>query len=124
MPARRRSAEPEVQLVKISDLARLSGVPGPTIKHYMREGLLPEPHQRTSRNMAYYDARLADRVKVIKELQQERFLPLKLIADLLEPCLAPRRRWRCLACRSRGRSARPGSGTATVNTCSIQPAAS
>lgn len=85
MPARRRSAEPEVQLVKISDLARLSGVPGPTIKHYMREGLLPEPHQRTSRNMAYYDARLADRVKVIKELQQERFLPLKLIADLLEP---------------------------------------
>ncbi len=83
--ARRRSSAPEVQLVKISDLARLSGVPSPTIKHYMREGLLPEPHQRTSRNMAYYDARLADRVKIIKELQHERFLPLKLIGDLLEP---------------------------------------
>lgn len=63
----------------------MSGVPAPTIKHYMREGLLPEPHKRTSRNMAYYDARLADRVKVIKELQNERFLPLKIISDMLEP---------------------------------------
>jgi DNA-binding transcriptional MerR regulator len=72
-------------LIKISDLARLSGVPTPTIKHYMREGLLPGPERRTSRNMAYYDARLADRVKIIKELQQERFLPLKIIQDLLEP---------------------------------------
>lgn len=63
----------------------MSGVPTPTIKHYVREGLLSGPHKRTSRNMAYYDARLAERVKVIKELQQERFLPLKIISDLLEP---------------------------------------
>jgi DNA-binding transcriptional MerR regulator len=35
--------------------------------------------------MAYYDPRLAERVRVIKELQQLRFLPLKLISDLLEP---------------------------------------
>ncbi len=60
-------------------------MPTPTIKHYMREGLLPGPERRTSRNMAYYDARLAERVKVIKELQQTRFLPLKIISDLLEP---------------------------------------
>jgi DNA-binding transcriptional MerR regulator len=73
------------RLVRISDLAKLSGVPTPTIKHYMREGLLPGPEKRTSRNMAYYDARLAERVRVIKELQQSRFLPLKLIADILEP---------------------------------------
>lgn len=83
--SRRRAAVEEVELVKISDLARRSGVPAPTIKHYMREGLLPEPHKRTSRNMAYYDARLAERVRVIKELQQERFLPLKLIGEVLEP---------------------------------------
>lgn len=69
----------------MADLARLSGVPTPTIKHYMREGLLPGPEKRTSRNMAYYDVRLAERVKIIKELQQDRFLPLKLISDLLEP---------------------------------------
>lgn len=74
-----------MRLVKISQLATLSGVPGPTIKHYLREGLLSGPARRTSRNMAYYDARLAERVKVIKELQAERFLPLRVIGDLLEP---------------------------------------
>jgi DNA-binding transcriptional MerR regulator len=74
-----------VRLVKISRLAELSGVPAPTIKHYLREGLLSGPARRTSRNMAYYDARLAERVKVIKELQAERFLPLRVIVDLLEP---------------------------------------
>mgnify|MGYP000863157230 CR=1 FL=1 len=71
--------------MRISDLARLAGVPAPTIKHYMREGLLPRSQARTSRNMAYYDPRLAERVRVIKDLQTRRFLPLKLIADLLEP---------------------------------------
>jgi len=73
------------KLVKISELARLSGVPTPTIKHYIREGLLPEPARRTSRNMAYYDPQLADRVRQIKALQQAHFLPLKLIGELLEP---------------------------------------
>jgi DNA-binding transcriptional MerR regulator len=73
------------RLVKISELARLSGVPSPTIKHYMREGLLPGPAKRTSRNMAYYDADLAGRVKAIKNLQQKHFLPLKVIGDVLEP---------------------------------------
>jgi DNA-binding transcriptional MerR regulator len=75
----------ETALVKISELARLSGVPAPTIKHYMREGLLPKPARRTSRNMAYYDARLAERVRAIKELQQSHFLPLHVIGDLLAP---------------------------------------
>lgn len=77
----RRSSE----LVKISVLAKLSGVPAPTIKHYMREGLLPEPARRTSRNMSYYDVRLAERIQVIKQLQKERFLPLKIIGEILEP---------------------------------------
>ena len=81
--------DPVPQLVKISELARLSGVPSPTIKHYMREGLLPGPARRTSRNMAYYDARLADRVRAIKDLQQTHFFPLKVIADLLEPAPSP-----------------------------------
>jgi len=69
----------------MSELAERSGVSAPTIKHYIREGLLPGPEVRTSRNMAYYDARLASRVRVIKELQAERFLPLRLIGELLEP---------------------------------------
>ena len=72
-------------LVRISDLARQAGVPSATIKHYMREGLLPRPTARTSRNMAYYDPRLAAQVRTIKDLQTRRFLPLRLIGDLLEP---------------------------------------
>lgn len=66
-------------------LARRSGVPTPTIKHYIREGLLPGPAIRTSRNMAYYDARVVDRIRTIKSLQAEQFLPLRVIAELLEP---------------------------------------
>lgn len=73
------------KLVKMSELAKLAGVPAPTIKHYIREGLLPGPAQRTSRNMAYYDVAIADRVRVIKELQSRHYLPLKLIGELLEP---------------------------------------
>lgn len=81
----RDEAAGEAKLVKISVLAKMAGVPAPTIKHYMREGLLPGPARRTSRNVAYYDARIAARVRAIKELQQTRFLPLKVIGELLEP---------------------------------------
>lgn len=73
------------ELVRISALARLAGVPMPTIKHYIREGLLPRSGTRTGRTMAYYDPRLAERVRVIKDLQSRRFLPLALISRLLEP---------------------------------------
>ncbi|MEZ4404590.1 MAG: MerR family transcriptional regulator [Kofleriaceae bacterium] len=80
-----RAGGADAALVRISDLARQAGVPAATIKHYMREGLLPRPTTRTSRNMAYYDPRLAARVRAIKELQTKRFLPLRLIHELLEP---------------------------------------
>ena len=63
----------EPELLKMSELARRSGVPASTIKHYIREGLLPEPALRTSRNMAYYDAGLVQRIKTIKELQKSQF---------------------------------------------------
>ena len=69
--------------VKMSELARRSGVPSATIKHYLREGLLPEP-VRTSRNMAYYDVRLVPRIRRIKELQRRHYLPLKEIRRVLE----------------------------------------
>lgn len=70
-------------LLRMRELAEASGVPAPTIKHYLREGLLPEP-VKTSRNMAYYPPEFVDRIKLIKRLQEERFLPLKAIKDVLE----------------------------------------
>jgi DNA-binding transcriptional MerR regulator len=71
------------QLLRMRELAEASGVPGPTIKHYLREGLLPEP-VKTSRNMAYYPPEFVDRIKLIKRLQEERFLPLKAIKTVLD----------------------------------------
>lgn len=71
------------ELLRMGELAEASGVPAPTIKHYLREGLLPEP-VKTSRNMAYYPPSSVERIKLIKRLQQERFMPLKAIRKLLE----------------------------------------
>ncbi|MDQ2631144.1 MAG: MerR family transcriptional regulator [Actinomycetota bacterium] len=70
-------------LLRMRELAAASGVPVPTIKHYLREGLLPEP-VKTSRNMAYYPPEFVDRIKLIKRLQEERFLPLKAIRKVLD----------------------------------------
>ena len=68
----------------MSELSRQSGVSGPTIKHYMREGLLPPPAMRTSPNMAYYDPAIIPRIKSIKELQKNQYLPLQVIRELLD----------------------------------------
>jgi DNA-binding transcriptional MerR regulator len=73
----------ESGLLRMGELAEASGVPAPTIKHYLREGLLPEP-VKTSRNMAYYPPEFVDRIKLIKRLQEERFLPLKAIKNVLD----------------------------------------
>jgi DNA-binding transcriptional MerR regulator len=70
-------------LLRMGELAEASGVPAPTIKHYLREGLLPEP-VKTSRNMAYYSPEFVDRIKLIKQLQEERFMPLKAIKSVLD----------------------------------------
>ena len=70
-------------LLRMRELAEASGVPAPTIKHYLREGLLPEP-VKTSRNMAYYPPEFVNRIKLIKRLQEERYLPLKAIKTVLD----------------------------------------
>ena len=72
--------------LKMSELAGASGVSAATIKHYLREGLLGDDGEivRTSRNMAYYPPEFAERIRRIKRLQEERFLPLRLIKVLLD----------------------------------------
>ena len=65
-----RSGEDQTagSLLKMSGLVEASGVPAPTIKHYLREGLLPEP-VKTSRNMAWYRPETVERIRLIKRLQ-------------------------------------------------------
>ena len=70
-------------LLKISELAERADVPVATVRHYLREGLLPDP-VKTSRNMAYYPPEFADRIRLIKQLQEERFMPLRVIREVLD----------------------------------------
>ena len=65
------------------ELAEASGVSAGTIKHYLREGLLPEP-VKTSRNMSWYPPEFVERIRLIKQLQEERFMPLKAIKAVLD----------------------------------------
>jgi DNA-binding transcriptional MerR regulator len=71
--------------LKMSELAERSGVSAGTIKHYLREGLLGTEADvlRTSRNMAYYPEDFVDRVRLIKRLQEERFMPLRVIREMM-----------------------------------------
>ena len=73
-------------LLKMSELSERSGVSAPTIRHYIREGLLGdgEDIRRTSRNMAYYAPELVERIQLIKRLQEERFMPLRVIKEVIE----------------------------------------
>ena len=64
------------------ELEKASGVGRETIRYYIREGLLPEP-ARASRNSAFYSDDHVARLKAIKRLQEERFLPLAVIRSLL-----------------------------------------
>jgi DNA-binding transcriptional MerR regulator len=72
-------------MLKMSELAERSGVSAGTIKHYLREGLLGSEQEvmRTSRNMAYYPPGFVDRIQLIKRLQEERFMPLRVIREVM-----------------------------------------
>jgi DNA-binding transcriptional MerR regulator len=72
-------------MLKMSELAERSGVSAGTIKHYLREGLLGGDDEitRTSRNMAWYPPEFVERIRLIKRLQEERFMPLRVIRELL-----------------------------------------
>jgi DNA-binding transcriptional MerR regulator len=77
---------PERRLLKMSELADRSGVSPGTIRYYLREGLLGAGTDvvRTSRNMAWYPPEYVERIALIKRLQEERFMPLRVIRGALE----------------------------------------
>ncbi|MDP3275477.1 MAG: MerR family transcriptional regulator [Deltaproteobacteria bacterium] len=69
--------------LRMKDLCELTGLDRQVIHFYIQQGLLPEG-RKTGRNMAYYCEQHVERVKLIRKLQHERFLPLKAIKALLE----------------------------------------
>jgi len=65
-------------LMRINEVVKASGVSIQTIHYYLREGLLTPP-VKTARNMAYYEPVCVEEIRLIKELQVKKFLPLSVI---------------------------------------------
>lgn len=70
------------QLLRIDDLAHLSGMPSRTIRFYNTLGLLPPPIMQG--RVAYYTQEHLLVLNLIKELKEQQNLPLDVIKQLLE----------------------------------------
>jgi DNA-binding transcriptional MerR regulator len=74
-----RSAYP----YRMKDLCERTGLPRQVIHFYIQQGLVPEG-KKTGRNMAYYAEAHIERIRLVRRLQHERFLPLRAIKALIE----------------------------------------
>jgi DNA-binding transcriptional MerR regulator len=68
--------------MRIDELAQRGGVPSRTIRYYTQQGLLPPPYLRG--RVGWYDDSHLERLRLIKELQEKRFLPLSVIRSVLK----------------------------------------
>jgi DNA-binding transcriptional MerR regulator len=75
--------DPEKWRYRMKDLCEATGLPRQAIHFYIQQGLLP-PGQKTGRNMAWYSDEHLERLRLIKKLQHEQFLPLKAIKALFD----------------------------------------
>lgn len=67
---------------RISDLSRLASVPVPTIRFYLREGLLA-PAIKTGRTMAFYTDDHLERLSLIKKMRKDEGKTIARIRDEL-----------------------------------------
>jgi DNA-binding transcriptional MerR regulator len=82
LQTRKESPDTEAAPLRMKDLVARTGVPRETIHFYMAEGLLPRP-QKTSRTTAIYSGQHVERLLLIQDLRQRKFLPLRAIRVLL-----------------------------------------
>ncbi len=68
--------------MKISELVQKTGVSKETIHFYLREKLLKKP-RKTDKNVACYTNQHVEQIKIIKGLQDNHFLPLSVIKQIL-----------------------------------------
>lgn len=80
---KKRAPKPRDLPLKMKDLVARTGVPRQVIHFYIQQGLLPEG-KKTGRNMAFYDESHVERIELVRKLQHERFLPLKVIKAMLD----------------------------------------
>jgi DNA-binding transcriptional MerR regulator len=70
------------RLMRIAELSRISGVPVPSIKYYLRAGLLP-PGARTAPNQADYSEIHVHRLRLIRALIDVGNLSIAAVGDVL-----------------------------------------
>jgi DNA-binding transcriptional MerR regulator len=78
--AGRGDASPKLRM---RDLTAMTGLDRQTIHFYIQAGLLPEG-DKTGRNTALYDRGHVERIELIRQLQREKFLPLRAIRAVLD----------------------------------------
>ncbi len=81
--ARAREIDRTEYPYRMKDLCDRTGLSRQVIHFYIEQGLLPEG-RKTGRNMAYYAESHVERIKLIRQLQHERFLPLRAIRAVLD----------------------------------------
>lgn len=69
--------------IRMAELSRQTGVSVPTIKYYLREGLLA-PGEATGVNQALYNQEHVDRIRLVRSLSKVAKLPLATIAEVLQ----------------------------------------
>ena len=69
--------------MKIKELIQKTGVPKQTIHYYIQSGLLPKP-RRLGPNSADYGQTHVERLGMIKQLQEDYYLPLAVIKKVLK----------------------------------------
>lgn len=69
--------------MKMKELEGRTGVNREAIRFYIRKGLLPEP-EKPQRNVAIYTEEHVDRIQLIRQLKEERFLPLGVIKSMID----------------------------------------
>jgi DNA-binding transcriptional MerR regulator len=68
---------------RMKDLCELTGLDRQTVHFYIAKGLVPEGH-KINANMAYYGAEHLERLNLVLELKNQRFLPLDAIRAVLD----------------------------------------
>jgi DNA-binding transcriptional MerR regulator len=69
--------------MRMAELARRSGVTRETIHFYLREGLLPRP-EKGGLTVAFYGEEHLERLRIIRRLREEKYLPIAVIRRLLQ----------------------------------------
>jgi DNA-binding transcriptional MerR regulator len=74
--------------MRMAELSRRTGVPVPTIKYYLREGLLPAG-ERTSPNQALYAEEHVRRLKMVRAMVEVGGMSIAVVRDVLDAVDSP-----------------------------------